>query len=561
MAVDAKSVPLEDQEEQERQVQRHDAPAHNPSAPPDEFFDISTTVDPSYVISLIRKLLPANASNNHNSHGDVFFAHVQELDTDHTVKTAPTLHVSNDGSESMEIADDFHKSAPEERQNNGSYDGAEQCGHSVPVGEEAWEEYGCILWDLAASKTHAELMVQNLILEVLLANLMVSQSARATEITLGIIGNLACHEVPMKHIVSTSGLIGTVVDQLFSEYAQCLCEACRLLTVGLQSSERISWAKELQSEHILSRILWIAENSLNPQLIEKSVELLLATIESSEEVVLILLPPLMKLGLASLLINLLDFEMSQLLSERVPERYPVLDVILRSIEALSVIDGHSQEICSNKDLFRLVCELVKLPDKVEVANSCITAGVLIANILSDEPNLASEISQGELFIFLFSFVLKLPSDSFGLITPHEVEVTLYIHPDLPFLQGLLDIFPFSSEDLEARSALWNIIARLLVRVQENEMSRSALQQYVSVLVSKSDVIEDDLLDSQLDELNSKARTTSLRRIICLLNQWTASKDDHKENEMMGNRHEDDINIDRLLDCCCKHSEPNKSVLI
>lgn len=35
---------------------------------------------------------------------------------------------------------------------------------------------------------------------------------------------------------------------------------------------------------------------------------------------LILLPPLMKLGLASLLINLLDFEMSQLLSERVPER-------------------------------------------------------------------------------------------------------------------------------------------------------------------------------------------------------------------------------------------------
>ncbi|XP_034221781.1 protein saal1 isoform X3 [Prunus dulcis] len=520
MAVDAKSVPLEDQEEQERQVQRHDAPAHNPSAPPDEFFDISTTVDPSYVISLIRKLLPANASNNHNSHGDVFFAHVQELDTDHTVKTAPTLHVSNDGSESMEIADDFHKSAPEERQNNGSYDGAEQCGHSVPVGEEAWEEYGCILWDLAASKTHAELMVQNLILEVLLANLMVSQSARATEITLGIIGNLACHEVPMKHIVSTSGLIGTVVDQLFSEYAQCLCEACRLLTVGLQSSERISWAKELQSEHILSRILWIAENSLNPQLIEKSVELLLATIESSEEVVLILLPPLMKLGLASLLINLLDFEMSQLLSERVPERYPVLDVILRSIEALSVIDGHSQEICSNKDLFRLVCELVKLPDKVEVANSCITAGVLIANILSDEPNLASEISQ-----------------------------------DLPFLQGLLDIFPFSSEDLEARSALWNIIARLLVRVQENEMSRSALQQYVSVLVSKSDVIEDDLLDSQLDELNSKARTTSLRRIICLLNQWTASKDDHKENEMMGNRHEDDINIDRLLDCCCKHSEP------
>jgi hypothetical protein len=29
----------------------------------------------------------------------------------------------------------------------------------VLSGEEAWEEYGCILWDLSASKTNAELMV------------------------------------------------------------------------------------------------------------------------------------------------------------------------------------------------------------------------------------------------------------------------------------------------------------------------------------------------------------------------------------------------------------------
>ena len=36
-------------------------------------------------------------------------------------------------------------------------DGIEHSG--VSVGEDAWEEYGCILWDLAASKTHAELMV------------------------------------------------------------------------------------------------------------------------------------------------------------------------------------------------------------------------------------------------------------------------------------------------------------------------------------------------------------------------------------------------------------------
>lgn len=44
---------------------------------------------------------------------------------------------------------------------------------------------------------------------------------------LGIIGNLACHEVPMKHIVATDGLIELIVNQLFLDDAQCLCEAFR----------------------------------------------------------------------------------------------------------------------------------------------------------------------------------------------------------------------------------------------------------------------------------------------------------------------------------------------
>ncbi len=39
--------------------------------------------------------------------------------------------------------------------------------------------------------------------------------------------------------------------------------------MGLQSSECITWAEALQSEHIVSRILWVVENTLNLQLIEK----------------------------------------------------------------------------------------------------------------------------------------------------------------------------------------------------------------------------------------------------------------------------------------------------
>lgn len=47
------------------------------------------------------------------------------------------------------------------------------------------------------------------------------------EISIGIIGNLACHDVPMKHIVSTKGLIEIIVDKLFMDDPQCLCETCR----------------------------------------------------------------------------------------------------------------------------------------------------------------------------------------------------------------------------------------------------------------------------------------------------------------------------------------------
>ena len=56
-------------------------------------------------------------------------------------------------------------------------------------------------------------------------------------------------------------------------------------------------------------------------LFEQSVGLLLAILESQHEVSAVLLPFLMRLGLTSLLINLLAFEMRKLTSERVLERY------------------------------------------------------------------------------------------------------------------------------------------------------------------------------------------------------------------------------------------------
>ncbi|MED6132918.1 hypothetical protein PIB30_023323 [Stylosanthes scabra] len=510
------AVPTDPAIEEEEE---HGGPTHHPSAPLDESFDISTTVDPSYIISLIRKLLPSGFDSQSAPNGKLSASNEEEGAPVSAANDNDHEHVNSSGykSENMDVdgsSEVFHK--------QGECDGTSNAGK-----EQDWEEYGCVLWDLAANTTHAELMVENLILDVLLANLIVCKSPRVTEISLGIIGNLACHEIPMKRIVSTNGLIEIIVDKLFMDDPQCLCEICRLLAAGLQSGESVAWAEALQSEHTLCQILWIAENTLNLQLTEKSIGLILAILESQQKVVDALLPPIMKLGLPSILINLLAFEMSKLMSERIPERYSILDLILRAIEALSVIDDHSQEICSSKELFQLVCDLIKFPDKVEVGNCCVTAAILIANILSEVADHASEISQ-----------------------------------DLGLLSGVLDIFPFASDDLEARNALWNVIARILVRIPETEISPSSLYHYVSVLVNKTDVIEDELLNQQLvyssrdrEGVSSPASTvgatnTSLKKMISILNQWTDAKE-NAENKLEADDIINEKDVKRLLDCCHK----------
>ncbi|KAL5081852.1 hypothetical protein RYX36_010273 [Vicia faba] len=496
--------------------EEHEGPTHHPTAPSHEFFDLSTTVDPSYIISLIRKLLPSDSASAHGVVSDV-----------PNKGDAPCASICNDQqfessknkSENMDVdvSGESSRTGGEYKDNGGGF---EHSGASI--GEDAWEENGCVLWDLAASKTHAELMVENLILEVLLANLVECKSMRVNEISVGIIGNLACHEVLMKRIVSTKGLIEMIVDKLFLDDPQCLCETSRLLTLGLQSGESIAWAEALRSEHVLCQILWIAENTLNLQLLEKIAGLILAILESQQKVVEDLLPPMMKLGLTSILINLLTFEISKLTSDRMPERYSILDLILRAIEGLSVIDDHSQEICSNKELFHLVCDLVKFTDKVEVGNCCVTAAVLIANILSDVADRASEISQ-----------------------------------DWSLLGGLLDIFPFASDDLEARNAVWTVLARILVRIHGTEMNSSSLCHFVSVLVRRIDLIEDELLNKQSVDYSpgstADTRNTSLMRIISIVNQWTAVREEAESN---GNAEVlvSETDVKKLLDICHKFSK-------
>lgn len=94
-------------------------------------------------------------------------------------------------------------------------------------------------------------------------------------------------------------------------------------------------------------------------------------------------------------------------------------------------------------------------------------------------------------------------------------------PDWCLLGGLLDIFPFASDDSEARNALWNVLARILVRIHETEMSSSSVCHFVSVLVRRIDLIEDELLNQQCVDSSSAstvdARNTSVS--FSFINIW------------------------------------------
>lgn len=344
-----------------------------------------------------------------------------------------------------------------------------------PAGEEVWEKYGCYLWDLTTDEASAKLMVRNSVLDFLFAQLTASQNLRVTHICLGIIGNLACQEFPIKCMAATPELIELILDQLHLYDRKCVFKCIRIIGCGLQSEESIKWAEAMQARQTLSQIFWITENTLHPPLFVKSIGLLLDMLQR-QEVAHILLTPLLELGLHTVIANVFEYEMGKLKDERTPERYCVLDAILRMLEAFYARDGYSLEISSDKKILLLLCDLIKFPYKVELSNSCIsTACHLMLKILS-----------------VADLVSEFPYD-------------------LNFLMGIFDVLDFTSAELETHCALWSIMAGSLSRIPE-DTNASILHLYVVVLWTKSpNLIRNDI--KNLRSFSSCCRNSTIQATV------------------------------------------------
>jgi NTP pyrophosphatase (non-canonical NTP hydrolase) len=515
-----------------------------PSLSEVEHFETSTLVDPSYIIHLIRQLLPHAAGVKHESQQDENNITsskdnnpMERIQDKSSVTANRNTDITNNDPEApgscnhqgdvsqeistnrennqrhMQVEDDHGTSLAEDEFSSVERKNAhlrQEVGEMLDdtehteskVQEDLREEAGCVLWDLAANPDHAKFMVENHLLDVLLAMLSVLIPDRMREICLGIMGNLACHAVLERAMVATIGLVQMVVQQLFFEDSPTLSETCRLLSAGLRSGEVVSWGEALQPEQVLQRILWVAANTMNSQLLEKSTELLLALVDSHKEETSSLLPSLMHLGLPEVLTDLLTCEITAI-SEGTPSHGEVvLDTLLQIGEALSLTDKYSAQLASNKELFGLAGKVIRLSGKDEVGPPGITAVVLVANLLAEQEKLIDEV--------------------------------LY---DANFLNNLLELLPSASDDPGARNALWSVLGRMFGILATSQEIGPSRRDLVSVLARHSVLIAEDLDDHRDDDngeddkrlferANSvsfnkgfKSKISTVSKMVHLLNDW------------------------------------------
>lgn len=515
-----------------------------PSLSEVEHFETSTLVDPSYIIHLIRQLLPHAAGVKHESQQDENNITsskdnnpMERIQDKSSVTANRNTDITNNDPEApgscnhqgdvsqeistnrennqrhMQVEDDHGTSLAEDEFSSVERKNAhlrQEVGEMLDdtehteskVQEDLREEAGCVLWDLAANPDHAKFMVENHLLDVLLAMLSVLIPDRMREICLGIMGNLACHAVLERAMVATIGLVQMVVQQLFFEDSPTLSETCRLLSAGLRSGEVVSWGEALQPEQALQRILWVAANTMNSQLLEKSTELLLALVDSHKEETSSLLPSLMHLGLPEVLTDLLTCEITAI-SEGTPSHGEVvLDTLLQIGEALSLTDKYSAQLASNKELFGLAGKVIRLSGKDEVGPPGITAVVLVANLLAEQEKLIDEV--------------------------------LY---DANFLNNLLELLPSASDDPGARNALWSVLGRMFGILATSQEIGPSRRDLVSVLARHSVLIAEDLDDHRDDDngeddkrlferANSvsfnkgfKSEISTVSKMVHLLNDW------------------------------------------
>ncbi|CAG0884667.1 unnamed protein product [Darwinula stevensoni] len=155
--------------------------------------------------------------------------------------------------------------------------------------EKELESNICLLWDMTVEPAVAILVIQHGILDVITETVRKSCSPRLTEIAVGILGNICCHEAGLEKVkADQQELMQLIVALLSCTDSPTLVEVIRLLYAvvwreqeagkGNAESNKPSsmWINLLYNEEAYQALVFILKSSTNEDLLIKTSQLLAA---------------------------------------------------------------------------------------------------------------------------------------------------------------------------------------------------------------------------------------------------------------------------------------------
>lgn len=114
-------------------------------------------------------------------------------------------------------------------------------------------------------------MQDNLILDILPELILDPDSPdRLLEISIGILGNMACHATLQRQLAEHAKLQRAILSRaLLRDDAGCICEACRLLSTVLAGSQANTWLKAASDKLLAMRMAWLLEATQNSDVLAR----------------------------------------------------------------------------------------------------------------------------------------------------------------------------------------------------------------------------------------------------------------------------------------------------
>ncbi|XP_060565434.1 protein saal1-like, partial [Ruditapes philippinarum] len=150
----------------------------------------------------------------------------------------------------------------------------EESNLAVDVDEDLQNEL-CKLWDMSMNSDVAMFLNEFKAVDILTGIIEKSKAPRVIEISVGILGNMACEAAVCKEMADNQKFIDLVILMMETRDVPTLVENTRLIYTSLSNTvTRGPWIRAIQrSEDILDHLKFIFSSSTNCDLLKNTAEL------------------------------------------------------------------------------------------------------------------------------------------------------------------------------------------------------------------------------------------------------------------------------------------------